>query len=67
MRLIKTILENIILKTGRDDFGKGSDHSKTHRNPRKKMGKAFEKMHKNNDDRLLFHDVFEDENFEEWN
>jgi antitoxin MazE len=33
----------------------------------KKWGKAFEKMHKNNDDRLLFHDVFEDENFEEWN
>ena len=35
--------------------------------PRKNWEKAFEKMRENNDDRLLFNDVFEDENFEEWN
>jgi antitoxin MazE len=35
--------------------------------PRKNWGKAFEEMRKNNDDLLLFNDVFEDENFEEWN
>jgi antitoxin MazE len=35
--------------------------------PRKNWGKAFEEMRNNNDDLLLFNDVFEDENFEEWN
>jgi len=34
--------------------------------PRKNWEKAFEEMSKNNDDTLLFNDVFEDENFEEW-
>jgi len=35
--------------------------------PRKNWEKAFEKMRENNDDQLLIEDVFEDENFEEWN
>ena len=35
--------------------------------PRKGWEKAFKKMHENNDDQLLIDDVFEDENFEEWN
>lgn len=35
--------------------------------PRKGWEKAFKKMHENNDDLLLIDDVFEDENFEEWN
>ena len=35
--------------------------------PRKNWEKSFEKMRENNDDRLLFNDIFEDENFEEWN
>lgn len=34
--------------------------------PRKGWDQAFQKMHKNGDDQLLFDDVFEDENFEEW-
>lgn len=34
--------------------------------PRKDWEKAFMKMHKNGDDKLLMDDVFEDENFEEW-
>ena len=35
--------------------------------PRKNWEKEFEKMNKNGDDQLLINDVFEDENFEEWN
>jgi len=34
--------------------------------PRKNWEKSFEEMSKNNDDTLLFNDVFEDQNFEEW-
>ena len=34
--------------------------------PRKGWEKAFKEMAKNNDDRLLFDDVWEDENIEEW-
>ena len=28
---------------------------------------AFKEMHENEDDQLLIDDVFEDENFDEWN
>ena len=35
--------------------------------PRKNWEKAFQEMHKNGDDQLLIDDVFDDENFEEWN
>ena len=35
--------------------------------PRKDWEKAFQEMHKNGDDQLLIDDVFDDENFEEWN
>lgn len=34
---------------------------------RKNWEKVFEKMHENNNDKLLIDDVFEYENFEEWN
>ncbi len=34
--------------------------------PRKGWDKAFQKMHKNGEDQLLLDDVFEDENFDEW-
>ena len=34
--------------------------------PRKGWEKAFKKMHKNGDDKLLIPDVFQDEDFEEW-
>ncbi len=46
---------------------KGQINLKPIDSPRKNWEKAFAKMRKNNDDRLLFNDVFEDENFEEWN
>jgi antitoxin MazE len=35
--------------------------------PRKGWDKAFQKMQENGDDQLLMNDVFEDENFDEWN
>ncbi|NOX86930.1 MAG: AbrB/MazE/SpoVT family DNA-binding domain-containing protein [Chlorobi bacterium] len=35
--------------------------------PRKDWEPAFKEMNENGDDQLLFDDVFEDENFEEWN
>jgi len=35
-------------------------------NPRTGWEKAFKKMAENEEDRLLFDDVFEDENLEEW-
>ncbi len=34
--------------------------------PRKGWEQAFEKMNENGDDNLLFGDVFENENLEEW-
>jgi len=34
--------------------------------PRKGWDKAFKKMNAAGDDQLLFDDVFEDENFDEW-
>jgi antitoxin MazE len=34
--------------------------------PRKGWDEAFKEMVKNGDDRLLFNDVFDDENLEEW-
>jgi antitoxin MazE len=39
---------------------------KSKSSPRKGWDKAFEKMHKHGEDKLLMSDVFEDENFEEW-
>ena len=68
IRLSKTILEKyniqdkieIILETDYIIL-------KTQAEPRKNWEKAFQEMHKNGDDQLLIDDVFDDENFEEWN
>ena len=35
--------------------------------PRKDWENAFKNMRRNNDDKLLMNDVFDDENFDEWN
>lgn len=35
--------------------------------PRKGWDEAFKEMHENQDDQLFMDDVFEDENFDEWN
>lgn len=68
LRLSKTILEKYNIKDKVElILEKGRIILKPIDSPRKNWGKVFEKMHENNDDRLMFDDVFEDENFEEWN
>jgi antitoxin MazE len=68
LRLSKTILEKYNIKDKVEMIlEKEQIILKPIDSPRKNWGKAFEKMRENNDDRLLFNDVFEDENFEEWN
>ena len=66
-RLTKTILERynitdkieLILEKGQIILRPISE-------PRKGWDKAFQKMQENGDDQLLMNDVFEDENFDEW-
>jgi antitoxin MazE len=68
LRLSKTILEKYNIKDKVEMIlEEGQIILKPISSPRKNWGKAFEEMRKNNDDLLLFNDVFEDENFEEWN
>lgn len=68
LRLSKTVLEKYNIKDKIEMIlEEGQIILKPISNPRKNWGKAFEEMHKNNDDQLLFNDVFDDENFEEWN
>jgi antitoxin MazE len=67
-RLPKTILERyhitnkveLILEKGQIILRPISE-------PRKGWDKAFKKMHDEGEDQLLFNDVFDDENFDEWN
>lgn len=68
LRLSKTILEKYNIKDKVEMIlEKGQIVLKPIDNPRKGWDKAFKKMRENNDDRPLFNDIFEDENFEEWN
>jgi antitoxin MazE len=68
LRLSKTILEKYNIKDKVEMIlEEGQIILKPISSPRRNWGKAFEEMRKNNDDLLLFNDVFEDENFEEWN
>ncbi|WP_366183853.1 AbrB/MazE/SpoVT family DNA-binding domain-containing protein [Flavobacterium ovatum] len=68
LRLSKTILEKynikdkveIILEMGRIII-------KPIETPRQNWEAAFEKMSREGDDKMLIDDVFNDENFEEWN
>jgi antitoxin MazE len=67
LRLSKTILEKYNIKDKVEMIlEKGRIILKPIDSPRKNWEKAFEEMSKNNDNTLLFNDVFEDENFEEW-
>lgn len=67
LRLTKSILERynitdkieLILEKGQIILRPISE-------PRKGWDKAFRKMHEKGDDQLLFDDVFDDENFDEW-
>lgn len=68
LRLSKTILEKYNIKDKVEMIlEKGQIILKPIDSPRKNWGKAFEKMHQNNDDKLLMIDVFDDENLDEWN
>lgn len=68
LRLPKNILEeyNISGKV-KLILEKGQIVLKPISEPRKGWDKAFKKMNEIEDDQLLIEDVFEEENFEEWN
>ena len=67
IRLSKTLLEKYNIK---DKvviiLEKGYIILKPLARPRKGWEKAFKEMNENEDDKLFFNDVFEDENLEEW-
>ena len=68
LRLSKTILERYNIRNKVElILEKGQIILKPIEKPRKDWEKAFEKMRKNNDDKLLMNDVFDDENLDEWN
>lgn len=68
IRLSKTILEKYNINDKIElILEKGYIILKPKAEPRKNWDKAFKKMHENGDDQLLMDDIFEDENFEEWN
>jgi antitoxin MazE len=67
-RLSKTLIEKYNIKDKVElILEKGYIILKPISSPRKNWEKAFIEMNKNGDDQLLFNDVFEDENLEEWN
>lgn len=67
IRLSKTLLEKYNI-TDKVELilEKGYIVLKPKSEPRIGWEKAFRDMHKNEDDKLLLSDVFEDENLEEW-
>ena len=66
IRLSKTIIEKYNLRDKVDlTLEKGQIIIKPLSRPRKGWDAAFKKMSEQGDDRLLFNDVFEDENLEE--
>ncbi len=68
IRLSKTILEKYNIQDKIElILEKGFIVLKPKAEPRKDWEKAFQEMQKNGDDQLLIDDVFDDENFEEWN
>ncbi|MCT8341249.1 AbrB/MazE/SpoVT family DNA-binding domain-containing protein [Luteirhabdus pelagi] len=68
LRLSKTILEKYNIKDKVElILEKGQIILKPIDSPRKGWEKEFKRMNKNGDDRSLMNDVFEDENFDEWN
>jgi antitoxin MazE len=67
LRLSKTILERYNI-TDKVELimEKGQIILRPIDEPRKGWGEAFKKMHDSKEDQLLFDDVFEEENFDEW-
>jgi len=67
-RLSKTLIEKYNIKDKVElILEKGYLILKPISSPRKGWEEAFNEMNKNGDDQLLFNDVFENENLEEWN
>lgn len=67
-RLSKTLLEKYNIKDKVElILEKGYIIIKPISNPRIGWDQAFKEMHENGHDKLLFNDVFDDENLEEWN
>ena len=67
-RLSKTLIDKYNIKDKVElILEKGYIILKPISTPRKNWEKAFKEMSENGDDQLLFNDVFEDENLEEWN
>jgi antitoxin MazE len=68
IRLSKTILEKYQIQDKIElILEKGFIVLKPKVEPRKNWEKAFKKMRKNGDDKLLIDDIFDDENLDEWN
>ena len=66
-RLSKTLIDKYNIKDKVElILKKGYIILKPISKPRKDWEKAFKEMNKNADDQLLFNDVFENENLEEW-
>lgn len=67
-RLSKALLEKYNIKDKVElILEKGQIIIKPLTTPRKGWEKAFQEMHTAGDDKLLFDDVFDDENPDEWN
>lgn len=68
LRLSKTILDKYQLKEKLEMILE-NDHIilRPLKEPRKGWSEAFQEMHASGDDQLLIDDVFDDENFDEWN
>ncbi len=67
-RLSKTLIEKYNIKDKVElILEKGHMIIKPISSPRKEWETAFKEMHENSDDHLLFNDLFENENLEEWN
>ena len=68
LRLSKTIMEKFNIKDKVElILEKDQIIIKPIDAPRKDWENAFEKMRLHNDDKLLMNDVFDEENFDEWN
>ena len=67
-RLSKTLIEKYNIKDKIElILEKGYMILKPISKPRKDWEIAFKEMNENGDDQLLFNDIFENENLEEWN
>ena len=68
IRLTKTVLEKYnINDTLELILEKGYMILKPKQEPRRGWEKSFKQMHENGDDKLVMSDIFDDENFDEWN